>query len=237
MIAPSDLDVLKGAQQNIIIAKPVGGGSPNVAWLTVDPFSENTIKWTEVYGLYASHSSVSAGAVINKISTVPVAQDGNTYPFQATNTFGLPSSTVPVPNGTFAIENKNDNPLYPSLTFGLAQSATAGPTQVTNAPISAASVPSMQTVTLTPLTSVWVWLQSDLVSGTVITQVTSKQAIATFGEGVGTINLKYSKSKGYFVPATPSGELTTSKDYLLYDPLAPDTRTVADEFHELVSSH
>jgi hypothetical protein len=139
-IDDEDLVILKAAQQNIIIAKPVGGGSPNVAWLTIDPFPNNTIVWTEVYGLYASHSSVQAGAQIYKLANVAVAHDANTYPFQATNTFGPASSVPPVPNGTFAINNRNDNQLYPFLTFGLTQSATIGSTKVKNAPISAATV-------------------------------------------------------------------------------------------------
>lgn len=236
-IDPSDLEVLKAAQQNIIIAKPVGGGSPNVAWLTVDPFTENSIEWSEVFGLYASNTSYQAGAKIFKVANVPVADDGNTYAFKATNTFGPPSPTPPVPNGTFAISNQNDSQQYPWLTFGLTQSATIGPVAVKNAPISAAVVPSMQSVTLTPLTSVWVWLEANLLSGTVITQVTSKSAVATFGNGVTTINLKYSPSKGYFVPATPEGALTKSKDFMLYDPFAPDLRAANEEFQELISAH
>ncbi len=234
-IDPSDLEILKAAQQNIIIAKPVGGGSPNVTWLTIDPFSENTIEWSEIYGLYASNSSIQAGAKIYKVGYVDVADDGNTYPFKATNTFGDPSPAPPVPNGTFAVSNVNDNPLYPFLTFGLTQSAAIGPMSVLNAPISAAIVPTMQSVTLTPLTSVWVWLESNLLSGTVITQVTSKRAIATYGEGVTTIGLKYSRSKGYFVPSTPSGEFTKSKNYMLYDPLAADIKASNDDIQQLVS--
>lgn len=236
MIDPADLEILKAAQQNIIIAKPVGGGSPNVAWLTIDPFSENTIMWEEVYGLYASNTSVQAGARIYKVGTVPLADDGKTYPFKATNTFGLPSALPPVPNGTFAINNLNDNPLYPFLTFGLTQSATVGPVPVKNAPISAAVVPMMQSVALTPLTSVWVWLESNLMSGTVITQVTSKRSIATFGDGITTITLKYSRSKGYFEPASQSGEITKSDNFLLYDPLAPELNASADDIQQLVSS-
>ncbi|PRY36925.1 hypothetical protein [Umezawaea tangerina] len=236
LVDSADLEILKAAQQNIILAKPVGGGSPNVAWLTVDPFPENTIEWTESYGLYASTSSVESGARIRKVGSVPVAEDGNTYAFKATNTFSGPSSMPPVPNGTFAVNNVNDNPLYPYLTFGLTQSATVGPVPVENAPISATVVPSNQSVAMTPLTSVWVWLEANLMSGTVITQVTSKRAIATFGDGVPSITLKYSRSKGFFVPATTSGKEIASESYLLYDPLAPDARAATKELHELVSS-
>ncbi len=236
-IDPSDLEILKAAQQNIILAKPVGGGSPNVSWLTIDPFPDNTIEWSEVYGLYASNSSIQAGVKIYKIANVPVADDGNTYPFRATNTFGPPSPAPPVPHGTFGIDNQNDNPQYPSLTFGLTQSAMVGPVPVKNAPISAALVPTRQAAALTPLTTVYVWLESNLMSGTVITQVVSKQTIVEFGNGVTTANLKYSRSKGFFVPATPAGEFTASKNVTLYNSLAPDARAANDEFQELISSH
>jgi hypothetical protein len=90
-------------------------------------------------------------------------------------------------------------------------------------------------VALTPLTSAWVWLESNLLSGTVITQVTSKQTIATFGDGVDTISLKYSRAKGCFVPSTVAGAFTKSKNVMLYNPLAPEEQGAIEEFRELVS--
>jgi hypothetical protein len=72
-------------------------------------------------------------------------------------------------------------------------------------------------------------------SGTVITQVTSKQAIATFGDGVDTITLKYSRAKGCFVPATQASVFTKSKNVILYNPLAPEVQGATEDLRELVS--
>ena len=43
----ASLQLIRSAQERIILAKPVGGGSPNVVWQSFDPFGSNSVTWTE----------------------------------------------------------------------------------------------------------------------------------------------------------------------------------------------
>ena len=186
----------------IVLAKPVGNSSPNVAWISFDPFEGNVVTWTEEYGLYASNSQLTSGATITKISSAPFpAQDGKYYSFRSDATFYGPNTGGDVPAvGSFRVFNEMPISEYPSLLFGLMQSARVNGKAAEFRPLNANVVPSGTKATFTPLTTVYAWLQSNLVSGSVLVDVTSKVTIVTFGNGVIKQQLKYDPAKGQFVP-------------------------------------
>lgn len=196
-----DLRILKAAQMRIVLAKPVGSANPNVAWLSFDPFEGNSVTWTEEYGLYASNSELKAGAQIVKISSAPFpAQDGKYYAFKSDATFYGPNSGGDVPPlNSFRVFNEMPTSQYPLLLFGLMQSARVNGKTAEFRPLNANQVPAGTSVTFTPLTTVQVWLQSNLVSGTVLVDVISKVTQVTFGKDINKQQLKYDPNKGQFV--------------------------------------
>ncbi|MEW6732591.1 MAG: hypothetical protein AB1489_14780 [Acidobacteriota bacterium] len=196
-----DLPLIKAAQLNIILAKPIGGGAPNVAWQSFDPFPDNNVEWTEEYGLYASTTQVNNGARITKMSTTGYpAQSGAYYSFTSNATFNGPitDGNVP-PANSYKIVNDMPSSQYPALTFGLMQSASINGVAAQFRPINAQTVLSKLDVTFTPLTTVYVWLQAQLVSETVITSVTSRHTKVTFGGPITSHTLKYDRNTGMFV--------------------------------------
>ena len=71
LIDSHDLTYIKGAGQRITLAKPVSVESPNVIWLSIDPFGSTEVAWEEQYGIYASTTAVQDGARITKMSEAP----------------------------------------------------------------------------------------------------------------------------------------------------------------------
>ena len=69
LIDPSVLPIIRAAGQRITLAKPVNSdSSPNVVWLSIDPFQSTEVQWSEEYGIYASTTAVQQGASITKLS-------------------------------------------------------------------------------------------------------------------------------------------------------------------------
>jgi hypothetical protein len=218
LIKEPDLRIITTSGLKITIAKPVGDGSPNVAWLVFDPFMANTVEWSEEYGLYASTSRIDQGAVITRISEKPPkVTDGESYVFGKSGTVFDPGDDY-CEDGSFRIKNLMGGPAYPSLTFGLTQTALINNNRIEAACINAAVVPSKLDVIFKPLTRVFVWLQSSYCSGTVITTIMSTLAEAVFGGGVNENSLVYDSGKGHFIPA-PNGavdKVLVHKPVLIY---------------------
>lgn len=200
VIDTTDLKQIKDAGQRILLAKPVANGGPSTVWLAVDPFESNDVNWKEEYGLYASTTEMKHGAKISKLSETNIpAQDGALYDFTPENLFQGPQPEPSIPPGTFAALNQVPNSAYPVLTFGLTQSAMVNQKPANRKPISASPVLAHQEVEITPFTEVYVWLQANFESETIITKVTGKHAVARFGGGTNDVTMKYHPNVGMFV--------------------------------------
>jgi hypothetical protein len=208
-ISQTDLETIEGAGENIIVAKPVNSpdGTPNVAWLSIKPLEGNQIVWTEEYAMYASTSQIQSGASIFQTSTTPYpAEDGVCYQFDAHGTFpGQIAAPQPVAGGSYSI--LNDYTAQKAMTFGLTQSATTTNGNYHLSPLNAQSVPSQQQVVFTPFTTVWVWLETQVSSGVVLTSVFSKVAVVTFGGSATTQALTYDDTHGQFEPSSGSSNV------------------------------
>lgn len=207
-ISSQDVNLLTIAQERIIVAKPVGSGPPNVAWLSILPFQGTTIVWEELFGLYASNAEIENGAAINQLDV--------SEPFPATpqafytyaNGFSGPT---PTPSelglGDYGVINADSR--FDFLTFGLHQTATINGTRTTDfQPLNAAIALVPRQIVFTPFTPVYIWTQANLVSRTVITRITSQRTIGTFGAGVTELTFRY--SAGRFNPVGSGGGLLTS---------------------------
>lgn len=200
------LRVIYTTGTNIIVAKPTGGGSPNVAWQVFKPMQANTLTWKEEYGIYASTSQVVNGARLNQLSSVPVgAIQNKLYTLESNATISGPASGG-APN-SYALENKYAE--RPFMTVGLFQDANVNGTEISGNAISAVPVLLASTAIMTPFTTVYIWLQSQVKSNTVVTTVTSPMTQLKFGGGVDTISVKYDSTTGRFIPA---GENARSLD-------------------------
>ena len=201
-IDPETLKIIKAAQQRITLAKPVGSGDPNVVWLSIDPFQSTTVEWTEDYWIYASTTQIAEGATISKLSEVTPgpALDAGYYPFSSAAVFNDFVKTNEIPRGTFAANNDMPASNYPFLTFGLSQSALVNKKKAERKPISAQLVLPTQQSKMTPFTNIYIWLQSQFSSETIITKITGKSAVAKFGGGVSEITMAYDLDRGIFVP-------------------------------------
>ncbi|MGV2130162.1 hypothetical protein ACQZ4Q_04350 [Agrobacterium vitis] len=208
---------IKAAGQTVAIAKTVGTGTPNVLWLTVDPFQSNTVEWEEDYWIYASTVDVSNGASINKLTEVNPgaankltqvspgpALDGGYYDLNVNSIFSpfrKNNSVLSVATGTYAAINNMNHEDYPSLTFGLSQTALVNQTLHERKPISAQTVLAKQSVRMTPFTEVYLWLQSEYKSQTIITEISGTTSVAQFGDSITDIAVKYDPIHGLFGPA------------------------------------
>jgi hypothetical protein len=199
-----DLRIFKPSGLRITVAKPVGDGDPNVAWLVFDPFASNTVVWSEKYGLYASTVAIQQGAVVSRMSDLSPEEtiDGKSYLFGNEQVPVFDPGNEHCDKGSFKIKNLMGGPDYPKLTFGLTQDAEVNGKKVKASFINAAPVPSMHNVTFTPLTKVYVWLQSIYRSGTVITDIMSAVTEVTFGQDHTENSLIYDRDQGHFVPAS-----------------------------------
>ncbi len=209
LIDPKDLEIVRASQQRITLAKPVSAESPNVVWLSIDPFQSTEVQWEEEYGIYSSTTAIQEGASITKLSETGIpAQDGATYSFTPGATFNGPFDGG-VSRGSYGAQNDMPYNQYPVLTFGLTQSALINQKPTERKPISATPVLATQFANMTPFTNVFVWLQSQFASETIITKITGRSAKAKFGGSVTDIALKYNPTLGMFVPAAAKGKSAT----------------------------
>ena len=214
-IDTEDLKILKAAGLNITIAKPVNSASPNVAWLVFDPFEGNKVEWTEQYSLYASPTAITQnGAVISRLSETPFpANDAAYYSLTSSATFAGPFTGSGAPaKGSYKVNNDMPSTQYPALTFGLQQKASINSKGIDPSPLNAAVVPAALSATFTPLTTVYVWLQTEFTSGSVITSVNGNAAVVQFGGTTTQQSLKYNPATGAFVPSAGGKLLAYSED-------------------------
>ncbi|HYG64983.1 MAG TPA: hypothetical protein VEL74_20540 [Thermoanaerobaculia bacterium] len=198
----SALSMLYATGSNVVVAKPSSsGGTPNVAWVVYRPMPDNVMTWEEQYGIYASTSSIQNGAKLKQMSATPFpAGAGKVYTLQSDSNFSSPQSGGTANSYTAINQYDNLAPNGPGwLTFGLFQNATVNQSALSGNAVSAAGVPFQSTAVMTPYTTVYIWTQSQVVSNTVVTLVTSTMTSVKFGGSVTEISLQYDQTTGGFV--------------------------------------
>lgn len=195
----ADLERFYATGTNIVVAKPNGGGAPNVAWVVFRPLIDNSMTWADEYGIYASNTNLIAGAVLNQMSrTAYPAIPAKVYELSPAAFFVGPGSNAAP--GSYTAVNAFDNLSGKGyLTFGLYQRAEVNDDQYDWNAVSAASVLYASTAQITPFTTIYLWTQSSVVSNSVVTTVTSAQTIVTFGGANTQVSLRYDPTTGRFV--------------------------------------
>lgn len=208
------LKIIRAVQLKVTLARPIGEQGPNVIWLVFDPVANNTIIWPDQFGIYASpNKTIENGAVISKISEICPAQDGAYYSFDSSAAFKGPfiDGGAPMP-GQFKINNNMPQSSYPKLTFGLEQIASINNTDINPTPINAIILPAAFSVIFSPLTTIWVWLQWQYTSGTIITSVNGDATSVTFGKGITDQTLTYNPLTGRFVASSEKGKMLADNE-------------------------
>ncbi|HIJ84246.1 MAG TPA: hypothetical protein HPQ00_08590 [Magnetococcales bacterium] len=206
----ADLNLFYQTGTNLIIAKPTqqSSGVPNVAWLVIRPMQSNTIVWDENYGIYASTSSITNGATLTKMSTSGMpAVMGRMYNLSPAGTIDIQPMSGDL--SSFTLTNLYNAP-GTFMTVGLYQNANVNGSAILGNALSAAPVIYSYQAVITPFTTIYMWMQSQVRSNTVITNVTSTMTQVTFGGGVNTASMQYNPSDGTFITAQGNNTMLLS---------------------------
>jgi hypothetical protein len=186
------------AETNLIIAKPAKGEDPIVAWQSFKPFEQNTVTWEEQYGIYVSSAAVTNGAHLTRMSSTAVpALEQKLYTLENDAVFSDPPEGSTGSKGAFCAENKYTE--SEALTFGLFQDAMVNGKPVHGNALSATSVPHANIIQMIPHTTVYIWMEKDTPSNTVVTEVDSHRTEKTFGGDITEISLAYDDASGMFI--------------------------------------
>lgn len=191
------LSVIEETNTKVVVAKPTAGDTPNVAWQAFDPLNDNTLTWEEQYGVYVSTSKLANGVKLEKLSSTGIpAADHKLYTLQESGAISDPANGGEA--GSFSLLNSYSKQDY--MTVGLYQDATVNGTAIAGNAISAAGVLLASTAKMTPYTMLYIWLQSEVESNTVVTMVTSPMTPLKFGGPVTNIKTAYDTKSGKFLP-------------------------------------
>lgn len=215
----AQLQILYATGTNVVVAKPSAGGSiPNVAWLVFKALNTNNINWDEEYGIYASTTQITNGATLTQLSNVPLpAADNKVYTLQDSGVIVGPSSGG-TPNA-FTLLNQYST--LPYMTTGLYQNANVNGLAILNSAISAAPVILQSTAVMTPYTTVYIWLQSNVKGNCVVTNVTSPMTKLTFGGSVDTISVEYDSASGKFIQVHSKGAVVPAINTTGFETIEP----------------
>lgn len=134
-----------------------------------------------------------SGGTLTQMSSVKVpAADGKLYTLGADAVFSGPPDS-------FSILNEYMEKPY--MTVGLYQGANLDGKDVLKNAISAAGVIPKSTALITPYTTVYIWLASQTVGNSVVTQITSPMTELDFGGPVSSLSITYNASTGKFISA------------------------------------
>lgn len=193
------LETLYTTGTNVVLGKSQAGNPPNVAWQVFRPLQGNTITWEEEYGLYSSTTDIVNGAVINQMSTVPIpAAMSQMYTLQPSGVISGPVSGG-MPNA-YALENKYSERSY--MTEGLSQNATVNGIEISNNAVLASSVILNSLGVFSPSSAIFIWLQSQVRSNSIVTFIPSPMTELRFGGGVDDISVTYDSSTGRFISSS-----------------------------------
>jgi hypothetical protein len=203
LIDPDDLRTLHATHRTIVLARAVKGALfPNVVWQSFAPRTEDVVTWSEAYSIYAANTRLVEGAqIVPARSLLDSACDGSAYTFAPDGSFHGPyyGGGMLGPN-QFCVMNDVPAAWYPSLIFGLGQTAIINGLSSSMSPLNAQAVPAHHRALFTTANTVYVWLQSGLMSGTVCTHRPTTLTAIDFDRSINVQTLKYDRADDRFIP-------------------------------------
>jgi len=196
----TDLQNFKATGSNVVIAKPLTDGVVNVAWIVFSPFPTNHVSWEENYDIYGSNAEITdhTALLVNANNPGGFATAGTLYTM-------IPDGAITGPAaggtpGAFSILNHYSNLPKGHFTFGLRQAAMVNEAPHAATALSATAILLQSSAVLTPASVVYLWLQPNLKSNTVVTTVTGPQTQVTLTTANPSANLSYDPGSGTFLP-------------------------------------
>lgn len=181
-----------------VVSDPLGSGNLPIAWLAFQPFEVNQVSWIETYYLYATTTTLQAGATIVMTSqTGEPVQPGLIY------TFSQGQFDNGVSGGAPDTYNLNNQSQVPNLDFGLAQSASVNNVQ-TFAPLNAVPVLFNEQASFTPEETLSIFLSSTTNNGSVLSQIASNALEVTLSSQNPVVNLGFNDASNTFYVVPPS---------------------------------
>lgn len=184
------------SKSRIAVAKSSEGDDARVIWQALRPIQFIEMTWEEHYGIYASETEASHGAVIESLAWQDDAAKGKRYTLEPSGIFSVPEAAKSA--HSYYAKNLFSEPNQ-TLLMGLYQAATLGGVLLPGKPISYASIPRAGEAMMTPYTNIYVWLESEVLGGTVVTEITNPRTKVKFGGGLSDVELEYNSADGEFV--------------------------------------
>jgi hypothetical protein len=171
----ADLAAFRAGPRHVVVAKSLGIMRPNMAWLAWPPLARNVVSWDDSYGVYAAEIPAAHGAVARIVALVRSGHDRLLYSFGG-DSFAAPAEAPGILAGHYDV--RNDATF--AASFGLVQRALVNGTPVLS-PLHGVVLPPGFTADFTRSANVYVWAESGLASGAVITKIPPDAAVVTFG--------------------------------------------------------
>jgi hypothetical protein len=197
-IDATDLPVLQGAGEQIVLVRRLADAGSPVAWITIPLAQNNVVTWDDQYVLFGASVAAAVGQVVIMNNTTDAVLQ-NRYSYTASG-FSAPTPDGSLPSATVQIQNGDGG----ANAFGLAQSCSLSRQA---SPLNSQSVPAKQFVRFTASQSLWVYLASGISSGMVVAppvtsptrQVYSGALLVDFDTGSASRTVRYSATLGQFV--------------------------------------
>lgn len=191
----SDLDLIHQAGERVILVKHTEGNADSqVAWVSFDPLMYNTIEWSNEFAVYASTSELQNSAKVNMMSD-KMADPKIVYSFESGH-FKNPVVSDTMGANTYAIVNNYEK--KKACTFGLAQQIVVNDEAFPNKPINAILVPYGQSVKMTPIEKIDVYLMADIETSTVVSKIMSPVLTVTYRDEECKQTIEYNGDMGKF---------------------------------------
>lgn len=185
-----------------VVSNPLATGNLPIAWVSFQPFLQNAVSWVENYNIYATTTTLSAGATIVQTSvTGAPALTGWTYTFEEGQFTGAQGG----PAGTYNMTNEQQG----MFNFGLSQQAMVNNVPVM-APLNAIPVLNNESASFTPQENVSVFLSNVVNNGVVLSQVASNALAVTLTSQSPTANIGFSDSTNTFYLLAAAQETSLS---------------------------
>lgn len=191
------IETLFATGTNVVLSKPPKGDQPNVAWQVFKPAPSNVVSWVEEYGIYASSTLITQGAYIPQYSNTSIpAYTGKLYTLEPSGVISGPASGGFLE--AFTLKNQYDSKDY--MAAGIYQNATVNNSTIKGNATSSNYVLLTNSLKMKPTTTTYIWLQSQVKSNTIVTNVTSPMTELIFPAGVNELSIAYDSSSGTFIP-------------------------------------
>lgn len=190
-IDAASLQQILASGLQIVLAKQLGGGAPNVVWQAFQPLLQSSVSWNgSSQGLYASQTPIQPGAQIVMTTSLPAVEAGQAYTY-ANGSFLVTGPGAP---GVVTVQNTS----FGSVTVGLTQNAVINGQGGSLNPQNAAQSNFQMNVYLTPGDTVQVWIGSEP-AGTVLAGAPGNATTVKFGGGTTSASLTYDAASGRFI--------------------------------------